>query len=51
MSHKFWASLAAGGCITGFITQTLPYLQAFALLVSIAAGLKAIFWAAKKVRK
>lgn len=43
MKTTFWACASVGSCIGGFVVSALPYLQATALVVSIAAGLVAIF--------
>lgn len=37
----FWACTSVGGCVTSFVTTTLPYLQYIAVLISIGAGISA----------
>lgn len=48
MSTKFWACTSAGACVGGFISQALPYLQFIAVVISIAAGIKAWLASRKK---
>lgn len=37
-----WACTSAGGCIAGFVSFSLPYLQYCAVLISIYAGIRAL---------
>jgi hypothetical protein len=39
--EHFWACTSAGACVAGFIEWSIPYLQFIALMISIAAGLRA----------
>lgn len=39
---KIWACVSGGFCVGGIIAAALPYVQLIALLISIAAGLKAL---------
>lgn len=43
-----WACTSAGGCVAGLVSQSLPYLQFIALVVSIAAGIRAFVVSRKK---
>jgi hypothetical protein len=43
-----WACTSAGGCVAGFVSSSLPYLQFLALAISIAAGIRAFLVSRKK---
>lgn len=43
-----WACTSAGGCVAGIVSQSLPYLQFIALVISIAAGIRAFTVSRKK---
>lgn len=43
-----WACTSAGSCAVGFVSAALPFLQFAALVISIAAGIKALV---SRVRK
>ncbi len=46
---KYWACTSLGGCVTGFVTGSLPYLQFIALVISIAAGIRTLMmWREKR---
>lgn len=42
MKVTAWACTSAGSCVVGFVSTALPFLQVIALLISIAAGIKAL---------
>jgi len=44
-----WACLSGASCVAGFVEWAIPYLQFVALLISIAAGIKA--WLASRKPK
>lgn len=46
MSGRAWACASLGTCISSFVIAALPYLQFVAVVISIAAAIKA--WRAKK---
>lgn len=48
MKSAIWACTSIGTCATSFVLTALPYLQAIALLISIAAGVKALLARRKK---
>ena len=54
MNGKVWACVSAGSCIGGFVDWfvhvSIPYLQFAALVISVAAGIKA-WLAAHKAKK
>lgn len=47
VAAKWWCA-SAGGCVTSFMAVTLPYLQYLAVLISIAAGIRAWMASRKK---
>jgi hypothetical protein len=42
MIHKVWACTSIGSCVASFVLSALPYLQVIAVLLSIAAAIKAL---------
>jgi hypothetical protein len=48
VSSKVWACTSVGACASSFIITALPYLQFIAVLISIAAGVKAWLESRKK---
>lgn len=49
MKSAHWVCVGLGGCATSFMLATLPYLQYLAVLLSIAAGVRA--WVTGRKRK
>lgn len=49
MSHKVWACASLGSCLSSFVLAAIPYLQFLALVISIAAGVRA--WIASRKQK
>lgn len=47
MSERLFACTAAGSCVVSFMAASLPVLQWLAVLVTIAAGIKALFFSKK----
>lgn len=43
-----WACTSAGTCVAGFVSSSLPYLQFIAVLISIAAGIRAFIVSRQK---
>jgi threonine dehydratase len=46
MNHKIYACISGGTCVSGlyaFLQHAMPILQVVCVLISIAAGLKALF--------
>ena len=43
-----YAGISIGAAGVSFVVSALPYLQAIAVLLSIAAAVKALFWPPKK---
>lgn len=43
-----WACTSAGSCAAGFVSSSLPYLQWIAVVISIAAGIRAFIVSRKK---
>lgn len=45
---QVWICTSAGGCITSLIDWSMPYLQFIAVVLTIAAGIRAWIISGKK---
>jgi hypothetical protein len=41
MNSKIWACTSLGSCLTSFVLAAIPFLQFIALVLSIAAAIRA----------